>query len=48
MSWQITGTNSGVLLIGDSSTPAITFTGMANLTGRSATDDFEFKNNGTT
>ncbi|HEV3344393.1 MAG TPA: FG-GAP repeat protein, partial [Pirellulales bacterium] len=46
--WQITGTNSGQLLIGDSSTPLVTFTGMANLTGRSSADDFEFKNNGTT
>jgi hypothetical protein len=45
--WQITGTNSGLLRIGDSSTPAITFSGMANLTGRSSADDFEFENNGT-
>jgi hypothetical protein len=46
--WQITGTNSGQLLIGDSSTPLVTFSGMANLTGLSGADDFEFKNNGTT
>ena len=46
--WQITGTNSGQLLIGGSSTPNISFTGMANLTAGSNSDDFEFLNNGGT